>query len=157
MNKKILIITIIVFIIDQLSKCLASLYLKSPIIIINNFFKLNYATNTGAAFSILSNHHILLVLSSVVLMYVLYKFSTSFKGILRNNIAFGLLYGGILGNLFNRLFNSYVIDFLDFKIFNYDFPIFNIADVCIVISVILLIYAIIKGEDNEVSSRRQWY
>ena len=65
----------------------------------------------------------------------------------RNIIAFGLLFGGIIGNLLDRFILGYVRDFLDFYILGYDFPVFNISDCAIVIGIILLIIAIIKGEE----------
>lgn len=154
MNKKVFIIAIILLIIDQLTKMFAHMYLIDNVIeIVPNFFKLNYALNTGAAWSILNNHQIILVILSIILLIVIFMVSKSFKINKRNNIAFGLLYGGIWGNLLDRIFHGYVIDFLDFKIFNYDFPIFNIADIAVVLGVFLLIIAIIKGEDNENKSR----
>ncbi len=153
MNKKTLIISLIVLFIDLLTKYLAYKFFQTPIVIIPNFFQLNYAINTGAAWSILSNHTYLLNIVSIIIFILIFMYSKSFKNNLRNNIAFSLIYGGILGNVLNRLFNSYVIDFIDFKIFNYDYPIFNIADMCVVIGIILLIVAIIKGEDNENKSR----
>ena len=71
-------------------------------------------------------------------------------------MAFGLLLGGLSGNLIDRLFFGYVRDFLDFYIFGYDYPVFNIADICIVFGVILLIIAVLKGEDtNEDNSNRK--
>ena len=76
------------------------------------------------------------------------RYSYSFKKTKLNTYGFGLLLGGILGNLSDRLIFGYVKDFLDFIIFKYDFPVFNIADICIVIGVILLIISILKGEDN---------
>ena len=156
MNKKVLIIAIIVLIIDQVTKMIANMYLFDNIInIIPNFFKLEYALNTGAAWSILNNHQIILITISIILMILLFMINKKFKVNVRNNIAFGLLFGGIWGNLVDRIFHGYVIDFLSFKIFNYDYPIFNIADITVVIGIILLIIAIIKGEDNENSSRRK--
>ena len=72
----------------------------------------------------------------------------------RNIFAFSLLIGGIIGNLIDRVIYGYVIDFLDFNIFGYDAPIFNIADTCIWIGAFLLFYAIMKREDiNEIDSK----
>ena len=153
MNKKTFLIALIVLFIDLVSKYLAYVFLQVPFNIIPNVFRLSYATNTGAAWSMFSNHTYLLNIVSIVILVFIFMYNKSFKNNIRNNIAFGLIYGGILGNLFNRLFNSYVIDFIDFTIFGYDYPIFNIADSAVVIGIILLIIAIIKGEDNENKSR----
>ena len=149
MNKKMCIIAIIVFLIDQLSKLLVSTYLiNNTINVVDGFFSLRYATNTGAAWSILSNHQIILSLITIALLIVLFIFKRNFKSNTRNDIAFGLLYGGIIGNLVDRIIHGYVIDFLDFNIFGYNYPIFNIADTVIVVGIILIIIAIIKGEDK---------
>ena len=156
MNKKVFIIAVVILIIDQLSKMLANTYLVSnTIVIIPNFFKLEHALNTGAAWSILNNHQIILIVISIVLMIGLFMFNKNFKVNKRNNIAFGLIFGGLWGNLVDRIFHGYVIDFLSFKIFNYDYPIFNIADMALVCGILLLVIAIIKGEDNENSSRKR--
>ena len=55
-----------------------------------------------------------------------------------------MLIGGILGNLIDRIFRGYVVDFLDFKIFGYDYPVFNFADIFITISIIFIIIDIIR-------------
>lgn len=149
MNKKIFIIAIITFILDQLSKIIVSIYLvNNPITVFDNFFLLRYATNTGAAWSILSNHQIILSLISIVFLILIFIFKKNFKSNTRNDFAFALLYGGILGNLVDRIIHGYVIDFLDFYIFGYNYPIFNIADMAIVVGIILIIIAIFKGEDK---------
>ena len=94
----------------------------------------------------------LIIVISVLALIVILRYSNSFQKNKKNFIAFSLLIGGICGNLADRLFFGYVRDFLDFRIFSYDFPIFNLADSFIVIGVILLIIAIIKGEDKNGSS-----
>ncbi len=150
MNYFIIMISITILIIDQLTKSLACIYLplNKSNVLINNFFSLTLTNNYGAAFGIFKNNIVFLVLVSLVILIVLYKYMHSFKRNKRNNIAFGLLLGGIFGNLIDRIIKGYVIDFLDFKIFNYDFPVFNFSDVAIFLGIVLLCYAIIKKEDN---------
>ena len=72
----------------------------------------------------------------------------------RNILAFGMLFGGIFGNLSDRLFLGMVRDFLKFKIFGYNFPVFNVADICITVGIGLLVIGMIKGEDSGGSSSR---
>ncbi len=157
MNKKILIVAIITLAIDQISKLIAKAFLTLNIskAIIPNFFYLTLCHNTGAAWSILSDKKILIIILTIIAIVIIYHFIYCFKTNNRNNIAFGLLIGGLAGNLIDRIVIGYVVDFFDIYIFKYDFPVFNIADICIVTGVILLIVAIIKGEDiSENRSKR---
>ena len=71
-----------------------------------------------------------------------------------NMIGLGILLGGIVGNLLDRVLFGYVRDFLDIYIFKYNFPIFNIADICIVLGVIMLIISILRGEDKSGNSSK---
>lgn len=150
--KKVYIIALISLIIDQIVKILVSNYLilGQTTKIINNFFYLTYVQNTGAAFSILIGYRYILIIITLIFLYYLYKYTK--KQINPNKLAIlshGLLLGGIIGNLIDRIIYGYVIDYLDFKIFNYNFPIFNLADTFIVIGcIILVINSYAKGENS---------
>ena len=147
----IIIISIILLCIDQISKLLVvNLLTKTDsITIIKNFFYLTYINNDGAAFSILVGKRIFLILIAVLVIVMLIRY------IKKNNIqnklelvSISLIIGGSLGNLMDRVIRGYVIDFLDFKIFTYNFPIFNLADTFIVIGVFLLLLKEIRKENN---------
>lgn len=146
--KKFISISLLAVIIDQLVKIVVSnnMLINTPIKIINNFFYLTYVTNTGAAWSILNGSRLLLIFLAIMALVAIYIFfirNQKLKTI--EYITYGLLVGGIIGNLIDRVIYGYVIDYLDFYIFNYDFPIFNIADICIVVSVGLFILQTLKG------------
>lgn len=151
MNKKIFIVAILTLIVDQISKILIErvLIVKNSITIIKNVFNLTLVYNKGAAWGLFSDNKILLIGITIISIFVIISFLKSFKNNTRNNIAFGLLLGGMAGNLADRLLLGYVRDFFDFKIINYNYPVFNIGDIAIVVSVILLTYAILKGEDSD--------
>lgn len=155
MNKKILLIGFIAIIIDQISKVIISMLLNvnEEVNLISNFFSLKYVHNTGAAFSIMEGQVLLFILVAFFALTLIIKYISSFNLNKRNIIAFGLLIGGICGNLLDRLFFGHVKDFLFFKIGNYNFPIFNLGDTAIFIGIIFLIIAVIKGEERENSSK----
>jgi len=138
----VIIISIILFIIDQISKILVIKYIdiNNSIELIKNFFYLTYTHNTGAAFSILMGKRIFLILIAVVILIAIFNYLRKNKIESKvEKIAFSLVIGGSIGNLLDRIVRGYVIDFLDFKIFGYNFPIFNLADTFIVIGVFLLL------------------
>ena len=107
----------------------------------------NYTKNYGAAWSILNNQRIVLILVSLIFLVALFVYSFRFKSNIRNKIAFGLVFGGLLGNLLDRIIYGYVRDFISLQFGSYQYPIFNIADIAIVIGIIFIIIAIIKKED----------
>ena len=138
----IIYISIILLLIDQISKLLVVklIDINSGIELIKNFFYLTYTHNTGAAFSILTGKRIFLILIAVVILIVIFNYLRKNKIESKvEKIAFSLVIGGSIGNLLDRIVRGYVIDFLDFKIFGYNFPIFNLADTFIVIGVFLLL------------------
>lgn len=156
MTKKQLMLLIVAFACDQISKIVISSYIKlnESIIVIKNFFKITSNHNYGAAWGILKNNTALLIIFSIIAIFIILRYMNNFKKNTRNNIAFSIIFAGIAGNLSDRVCLGYVRDFLDFRILNYNFPIFNLADTFIVIGVILLIIAILKGEDKNGSSSK---
>lgn len=146
MNKQKLFVGLFVLIIDQVLKGIIETLTKSYVII-DKVFSFKYVTNTGAAFSLFENNIFMLILISLLILILAYNLSFSFKSNRINNITFGLLYGGILGNLIDRVFYGYVRDFISIG----KFPVFNIADIAIVTGIILLIITSIKGELNSKS------
>ena len=155
MNRKIFGISVIVLLIDQILKLLVQTY-ETNCTIIDNIFAITYYQNTGAAWSILEGKTFLLIVISVVVLVLVYSMMFSFDENKLTNISFGLLFGGIIGNLIDRILFGYVRDFISVVIFGYYFPIFNIADIAIVVGVMLLILETIKGEiKNGNKSRRK--
>lgn len=148
----IIILSIIFLIIDQITKILVvnSLVPGENIEIIKNIFSIIYTNNTGAAFSILLGKRIFLIVVAVLIIGVLLYY------IKRNKIekkidiiALSFVIGGSLGNLIDRIVRGYVIDFISIKIGNYNFPIFNVADILIVIGVFLLLLSSRRRQSND--------
>lgn len=136
---------------DQLSKyyIVANIPLNSAIDIIPGFFKLTYVQNFGAGFSILQNQNTLfLIITPIAIIFLCYLLFKTKKGDLFTISGLLLMIAGALGNFIDRVFTVYVVDFLDFVIFGYDFPVFNIADSFLTIGVFLFIIAILKEKDN---------
>ena len=147
--KKISIVSFIVIIMDRISKMLAQKYLTLNVRknIIPNFLDFTYTKNEGAAFSTFYGENLLLIFVSVLALVIIFYLLKKKQNVSKFDIInYGLLIGGIIGNFVDRLFLSYVIDFIDFNIFNMRFAIFNIADVAIVIGAILIIIS--EGSEN---------
>ena len=148
MKKKPYIIALVFFIIDLISKQIIThaLELNKSIKLIDNFFYLTYTHNEGAAWSILKDQRILLLILTVIVLFIINKILNKEELGKIEILSYGMIVGGIVGNFFDRLVYGYVIDFLDFNIFGYNYPIFNLADSFIVIGIIILIISNIKKE-----------
>ena len=144
--KKLIITSSLVVLLDQTIKIILSILNVSSINIIDGFFKITLMHNYGAAWSILNGYRLFFIVVSILELFIIYNIFIK-KQKINNGIILGMLVGGIIGNLIDRIIYGYVIDYLDFNIFGYNYPVFNLADSMIVISVILLIYSIYKGEN----------
>lgn len=143
----LMIILFVIF--DQIVKYLVvnCLYLGENIEIIKNFFSITYVENDGAAFSILSGSRIFFILLGIGACLYIIKCSKNKQKI--EQFCYYLLISGILGNLIDRVINGYVIDYLDFYVFGYNFPVFNFADICITVgAAMLLVIEVLENGKN---------
>ncbi len=128
---------------DQISKylILSSFSEGMSVPIIRDIFHLTFVKNTGAAFGIFQERNLLfIILSIIIIAAILISAIRARKEEKLFLAALGLLLGGAVGNLTDRIFLGYVVDFLDFRIW----PVFNIADSAITISIIVLIFILWK-------------
>lgn len=149
--KILIFLSIFFFLIDLISKIVVDnlLFLGESIKIINNFFNITYVRNTGAAFSILSKHTYLLVFVSIfIITLILYYINKNKPKTKIEYISYSMILGGAVGNLYDRIVYGYVIDFLDFNIFGYEYPIFNLSDSFIFIGVLILIIYMWRCKDG---------
>lgn len=149
----ILIFTTLLIILDQLSKYIVVMNLKGnpPLVIKEGFLNLFYLENRGAAFGILQGRRIIFTIITIVVILILLKvlfqnYKNSSKTL---KLCISLILGGTIGNFIDRIRLHYVVDFVSVRIFEYDFAVFNLADVFIVIGTILLIILIIKHDSDE--------
>ena len=154
--KKIFLFSLIFVLLDFVVKIIINnnIALYDSINIIPKFFSITYVRNTGAAFSIMENNRVLFIIIAIIALILIYKYLIMNKVIDRYlMISYSMLVGGIIGNMIDRIIYGYVIDYLSFNIFGYNFPIFNLADTFIVISIIMLLLYEVGGRDARNSSR----
>lgn len=152
MKRRDIYIILAILALDMVTKYVVqtNLDLHKQIPIIENFFYITYAKNTGAAWSLFSGKVSILTLISAVgvglFSYMYYKTSENDKF---GKICLAIMIAGAAGNLIDRAFLGYVRDFLDFYIFGYDFPIFNVADMALCIGIgLLILQTIFKKEEK---------
>ena len=138
MRKSHFVLGIIIIIIDQLVKFFM---IGKNIVRIPKFLQLSYTQNNGGAFGI-GHKYIILVLSIIIIIGIII-FLIKNKQKIGNYLPFIFILSGSIGNLIDRVFRGYVIDYISINLF--DFPRFNIADICIVIGIGCLIIKIIKN------------
>ncbi len=141
-----IVLTTVLF--DQLSKSYITKLLVDgeSIPVIKNVFHITLVHNTGAAFGIFAGHTILFIIVTAVVIVCFFLF---YRRILETPILFqtglAMAAGGAVGNLIDRLKTGAVVDFLDFRVW----PVFNLADLGIVLGMAILIYMTIKWGRTE--------
>ncbi len=145
-----LLIVIILIAIDQITKAIVRSHFErvgQSIKVIGNFFKLTYVQNQGGAWGILSGKKWFFIIITILALFIFGYFMKDFD--LKNktlySLGLALMVGGTIGNFIDRLFFDYVTDFLDFVFFGWDFPVFNFADICLTIGVVLLLIHVLLG------------
>ena len=138
-------IAVLIFL-DRITKFLAETFLMGTdgVSIIDKVLKLQYLENRGAAFGMLQGRQVLFwILTAVVAVFLIWFFTKvpKYKYYRPVIIAISVLFSGAIGNFIDRIVNHYVIDFIYFELI--DFPIFNVADTYVTISVILLLILIL--------------
>lgn len=149
-----MLILIIIFglIIDRLTKIWAINVLSgvSEITIIKNFFSFLYIENKGAAFGIFQNKTVFLTIITVIIMIGIVYYIVRYKP--RNilvNVALSLIISGALGNLIDRIYYRYVVDFISLHYKEvYYFPVFNVADIMVVLGTIILVFCLLREDKN---------
>ncbi len=131
--KLFIIITLTTIFLDQLTKYLIQIINPTFNFL---FLKIHYITNTGAGFGILQGQTILLAIISLIVTIFLIIYYKNLEKELLPQILYALLLGGVIGNLIDRVFRRFVIDFIDLSFW----PAFNLADAAITISIIGLIW-----------------
>ena len=156
-----IILLIILIVLDQFTKRLASTYLMDTagIDLIPGVLRLQYLENTGMAFSLFEGQMILFYVMTIVLSLAIIWCMRKLPVSNKFNFVYFLfvaLLAGAIGNFIDRVFYKYVIDFIYFVLI--DFPVFNVADIYVTLSVItliILIFFVYKDEDFEFLSRKR--
>ncbi|HEX6289180.1 MAG TPA: signal peptidase II [Herpetosiphonaceae bacterium] len=146
------VIAAVVLLVDQLSKAWVLRTWPQPytgdLPIIDNWLELTYIQNTGVAFGLFSGVPQLFTITSIVIVAVAIHFYL--KHVPEDHgwlaLSLGLIVGGALGNVVDRIRFGYVVDFI--KTFDGRFPVFNVADSCIVVGVFVMAIFLAQSEDR---------
>ena len=152
-------IVAVLVVIDRITKNMATVGLKGKdaYVLIEDVFELNYLENRGAAFGVLQNQKPLFViigiLMLIIVMYVLIRLPLKGAKYVMLEIGLVLIAAGAIGNMTDRVMQSYVVDFFYFVLIN--FPIFNVADIYVTIScIIIAIMILFVFDENELNFLR---
>lgn len=147
------VVSLLLIVADQMFKLVINNTLVyetgNEINVIDGFFRIVNVRNTGAAWGVFSNGTLILtIISSIAVIIIGVLISRCNSKFL--NVIMSFLLAGAAGNLIDRIRLQYVTDYLSFNIFGYEFPVFNLADMCVVCgSIMLFIYVIFIYKDGQ--------
>lgn len=140
---------------DQWTKHLAveHLVFGQPVPFIDGFWNWTLAHNTGAAFSFLAGaggwqHFVFVALALVITAVLTYWLARTPRAAWQSALPFALIVAGAIGNVIDRLRFGYVVDFVEWYVGQYSWPVFNVADSCIVVGAILLVFSGFTEKDK---------
>jgi signal peptidase II len=148
-------IAALVILLDRVSKLWIVAHIPSghAIVVIPRVFRLTHVLNTGAAFSMFEGsaspnlvRNLLIGFSVVAVVVVLFLLWRMGRAMSLTSIALALILGGAIGNLYDRMRFSYVVDFLEVHIIHYHWPDFNVADSAIVVGACLLLLEMLRPQ-----------
>ena len=145
-----LVVGALVFAVDQATKyAVASLVDRGDAVTVTSFLRITHVTNTGSAFGLFQGQSGFLVLASVIgVLAVVFYYRANGRESLLLRFALGMVLGGALGNLSDRLFRGAVVDFIDVQIWSgIHWPSFNIADSSLLIGLTLLAFYVTRQRD----------
>ena len=139
----VLILGLVIAVVDQVTKYFVRIHFAvgESLPIIPGFFDFTYVRNTGAAWGIMGGQNTWLTVLSVVMLIIMLVFRRSLlSDTWEHRLALGLMVGGIVGNLVDRIRLGWVTDFLDFSWRGHHFPAFNVADsaICVGVGIYIL-------------------
>lgn len=144
----ILLLVALIVAIDQYSKYYVEshMHLGMSIPVIQNVFHITYVLNPGAAFGMLEHRtSFFIVIALLLVAAVIYFYPRIPSGYRLLKVGIGLQVGGAVGNVIDRVKTGYVVDFFDFRIW----PVFNIADIAIVVGVGIIIISILRTQQRD--------
>lgn len=149
-------LAVIVLVLDQLVKYIvrSSLALNQLVAIWPHVLAIDYIVNPGAAWSMLGNARWLLIVIALVVIGVVIYIQTRYRPRLVYQVGMGLVLGGALGNLVDRVIYGHVTDYIYVQIINY--PVFNLADSAIVVGVLLILWqSLISGNKDQNEANKE--
>lgn len=146
--KKNIALGIVIILLDQITKIIL---IDKYITVIPKFLKFTYTMNKGAAFGL--GTPVIVLIINILIVIGVFIFVYKYRNKISNYIPITMILAGGIGNLIDRIFRGFVVDFIDVNLFN--FPNFNIADISICLGSIILIFVLWKDDKSNKENKKK--